>query len=330
MKSLWTINPPGVGDEWMVILEKVDELRQLLLNLRCGSIVFRTDGTWKYKNNEDNFNADSCSSNLIISKEDLNEINENNVGNIIFNIMRLMDLYKWYDRISPNSFKEYLQTEKNSDVPTILLEKIKDTLDYSYTFNVCSEDINISYTFNWDSSGGNIQVIGGNSSLGYTDYTGLRMFLLWKTGYIINYELYTQFFKEIRSFQNYYYQTEPLAYEYLYTSQTEVSMLNREYREKYFNPKITSYSVDCKVKVADIVDYFNLDLKIDVTDSQLQEAYINTDDLYLQFGYYELYHCITLSDVVALILDALGINLAQKKFPLDDLLKYKDITLDLE
>src|SRR5690625_3833832 len=111
MESL-QLNSTLGGNQWMVILERVDELKQLLLNLQCGSIVFRTDGNWNYKNSKSNFNADSRSSNLILSKEDLKEVNENNVGNIIFNIMRLMDLYKTHNRISPNSFKEYLQTEK--------------------------------------------------------------------------------------------------------------------------------------------------------------------------------------------------------------------------
>lgn len=112
----------------------------------------------------------------------------------------------------------------------------------------------------------------------------------------------------------------------LFTSETEVRLLNQKFRTKSFDPEVNSYSVNYEVKVADVIGYFNL--KIETTDRKLQETYINTGDSYMEFGYYEFFNNVTVSNVEVLIIDALREKPSQLSTLFKNILeKNKDINL---
>lgn len=297
------------NNEWMVTLERVRELKQLLSGVQDGTVLFWRNGKWDYRSGGENYHAGIPTPHLILSETDLKRININNVDNIILNIMKLLDFHKTYityDLNGTKSFEQYLRIEKNTDISTILHEQLTDSLSHSYNFNVYDGDIKIPYTFKWNNSDKFIKVVIDNSFYGYTNFYDLIMFLLEKTEAITEYKLYTQFFKDIRKFQNYYYQTISVQNGELYTSETEVRLLNPKFRLEYFNSKVNSYPVDYRVKVEDIIEYFGID--IDVSDEKSLKKYINPDVLYSEFGYYEFFNNITVSNVKALVLSALGMT----------------------
>src|SRR5699024_540246 len=306
------------NSEWMVTLERVRELKQLLSEVQDGTVLFWLDGKWDYRSGDENYHEGIPTSHLILSETDLRKINVNNVDNIILNIMKLLDWYKsyiTYDPNGPNSFEQYLLIEKNSDISTLLHVKVKDNLNNSYNLNVYDGNIKIPFTFKWNNSGKNIKVAIDNSIYGYTNYHDLIMLLLEKTEEITEYKLYTQFFKDIRKFQNYYYQTVSEKNGEFYTSETEVRLLNPKFRLKYFDSKVNSYPVHYSDKVADIIEYFAID--VDVSDEKLLEKNIDPDVLYREFGYYDFFNNITVSNVKALVLSAMGITSHTKNVLLD-------------
>ncbi|MHA6252749.1 hypothetical protein [Oceanobacillus sp. CAU 1775] len=289
---------------WMVTLERVEELRQLLLEVQSGEILFWLDGQWYHRNGRNNFPNDFPPPHLILTKDYIGWVNEKNVENIIFNILRLLDYNQLYlYNYSDISFEDYLITKENSDIPAILNASIHESSYFSYDFRVSDDTHKFSYIFEWNESGNGIRIHLNNSKNGYTDIFDLTMFLLENSHTITNYELYTQFCKKMRNFQSYYYKTTSDTDGELYTSQIEIELLNTEFRTLYFNPNVNTYSVNWDVKIADLIDYFNFD--IEVTDKKLLEKCIDTDDLYLQFGNYELLNNITVSDVKAVILSTL-------------------------
>lgn len=290
------------NSEWMVTLERVEELRQLFLEVQSGEILFWLDGDWYYRGDGDISSKGVPSPHLILSKKDFERINEKNIENFIFNTMRLLNFYKLYITYSSHkisSLEGYLRLEENSNIPTTLYETIHDSLCHSYDFYIYTGKTKFSYTVDWNDNGKDIKVVIDNSIYGYTNFYDLTMFLLDQSRTIKDYKLYTQFCMELRNFQNYYYKTISEPNGELYTSETEVKLLNPEFRLKYFDPKVNSYSYP-PVKIADIIDYFDIDIVI--TDEKLLERYINTNYLYTEFGYYELFNNITVSNVKALVL----------------------------
>lgn len=293
------------SNEWMATLERVKELRELLLEIQSGEILFWIHGEWHYQYKECNFPKGFITPHFILNPEILGNIDEKNVDNVILNILRLLDFYITYVNFhydSGISYEDYLRQEINSGICTILHEK-HDTLCDSYSFYVYNDRIAFNYTFSWNENGKGIHIFFNNSRYGYTSFYDLTMFLIEESRRIDDYELFTHFCRKIRKFQLHYYGNTSNADGDLYTSETEVQLLNPENRANRFDPSNDFYIVNCAVKIADIIDYFNLN--IEVTDKKLLEKYIDTNYLYTQFGYYEFFNNITVPEVQQIVIDTI-------------------------
>ncbi|GAA5416992.1 hypothetical protein Pryu01_02053 [Paraliobacillus ryukyuensis] len=293
------------SNEWMATLERVKELRELLLEIQSGEILFWLHGEWHYQYKECNFPKGFITPHFILNPEILGNIDEKNVDNVILNILRLLDFYITYVNFhydSGISYEDYLRQEINSGICTILHEK-HDTLCDSYSFYVYNDRIAFNYTFSWNENGKGIHIFFYNSRYGYTSFYDLTMFLIEESRRIDDYELFTHFCRKIRKFQLHYYGNTSNADGDLYTSETEVQLLNPENRANRFDPSNDFYIVNCAVKIADIIDYFNLE--IEVTDKKLLEKYIDTNYLYIQFGYYEFFNNITVREVQQIVIDTI-------------------------
>jgi hypothetical protein len=180
----------------------------------------------------------------------------------------------------------------------ILNDRFNDILCHSYNINIGS-----SYVFEWNDSGENIRFIINNSKCGYTGFYSLTNFLLEESFKFKNYETYSQFCKEIRNFQRHYYSTTSNSYGELYTSNTEVELLNPENRLNKFKAKKDSDTLNTAVKIEDIINYFELDVV--VKDEKLLNKHIDTYYLYDLFGYYEPLGNITVPDVECIVIDTI-------------------------
>ncbi|KAB8139136.1 hypothetical protein F9U64_01725 [Gracilibacillus oryzae] len=294
------------NNEWMATLERVEELRTLLIKIQSGDILFWINGEWHYRSNEYNFPKGFITPHFILNSESLGNIDEKNVENVILNILRLLNLYNTYVIFhydSGISFEDYLRKEENSDISTILHDRAHNSLCHSYSFYVHNDKIAFNYISSWNENGKGIHIVFNNSKYGFTYFYDLTMFLLEESWGIADYGTYTQFCKEMRKFQRHYYKTTSNTEGVLFTSFTEVELLNPENRVKRFDSKVGSYMVNTAVRIADIIDYFNLDIK--VTDEKLMEKYIDTHYLYTQFGYYEFFNNITVPEVEAIVMDTI-------------------------
>lgn len=294
------------NNEWMAILEKVEELRKLLIQIQSGEILFWINGEWYYKSNEHNFPKDHMTPHFILTSENVGNTNEENVETVILNILKLLDFYNTYINFNYDSgisFEDYLRKEKNHDFSTILHDRKRDSLCYSYSFYVYSDRNAFNYTFSWSENGKGMHIVFDNSKYGYTNFYDLIMFLLEISDCIPDYQMYTQFCKKVRGFQSHYYKTTSNTDGDLFTSYSEVELLNPENRENHFNSKKGSYLVNRAVKIADIIGYFDMD--IGISDKKLLEKYIDTDYLFTHFGYYEFFNNITVQEVYQIVMDTI-------------------------
>ncbi|WP_407270688.1 hypothetical protein [Radiobacillus sp. PE A8.2] len=239
-------------NDWMVTLERIEELKQLLLEIQSGEIVFWLDGDWLYKSEKENSPNVFPSPHLVLSKENLGEINEKGIENVILNILRLLNYHNTYINFhydSGISFEDYLRKEEeNSDISTILHDRKHNSLCHSYSFYVYNDKIAFNYIFSWNENGKGIHIVFNNSKYGFTYFYDLTMFLLEESWGIADYGAYTQFCKEMRKFQHHYYKTTSNSEGVLFTSFTEVELLNPENRAKRFDSKDGSYKVNTAVK----------------------------------------------------------------------------------
>ncbi|WP_147405187.1 hypothetical protein [Oceanobacillus bengalensis] len=119
------------NNEWMATLERVRELRKLLLEIQSGVILLWINGEWHYRSNEHSFPKGFVTPHFILSSDNPGNINEKNVENVVLNILRLLDFYNTYINFHYDSgicFEDYLRKVKNSDISTILHEKTHDSL----------------------------------------------------------------------------------------------------------------------------------------------------------------------------------------------------------
>ncbi|MCC2251892.1 hypothetical protein JUJ52_18285 [Virgibacillus sp. AGTR] len=294
------------NNEWIATLEKVAELRNNLIQMQSGEIFFGINGDWYYKSNEYNSPKDFHSPHFILTSEHIGNIDEGNVENVILNILRLLDFYNTYINFyydSGISFEDYIRKEENSNISTILLNKTHDSLCYSYSFYVNSDRNVFNYTVSWSENGKGMYIVFDNSKYGYTNFYDLIMFLLEESDCIPDYQMYTQFCKKVREFQSHYYKTTSNTDGELFTSYSEVELLNLENRKNRFNSKKGSYLVNRAVKIADIIGYFDMD--IGISDKKLLEKYIDTDYLFTHFGYYEFFNNITVQEVYQIVMDTI-------------------------
>ncbi|TXL64044.1 hypothetical protein FHP05_10170 [Cerasibacillus terrae] len=295
-------------NKWMVTLNRVKELRQLLTEVQNGEILFWLDENWMYRSIGNSFPNDFISPHFTLTKENIRR-GDKNVENVILNILKLLDLYYLYDESPFNSgisFKDYLRSEENNDISTVLNEKTLESLSHSYDFHIYNDTHEFSYSFKWSDSKKGIYIIFNNAKYGYTYFYDLIMFLLEESLTITEYDFYTQFCEEIRNFQRYYYKTTSDTDKDIITSETEVQLLNPENRKNRFDQNTDTYQVNPAVRIADVINYFNLD--IEVSDKNLLNMHIDTDYLYTEFAYYDFLNNITVPEVEALVIGTIKGN----------------------
>lgn len=61
------------NNEWMATLERVEELRKLLLEIQSGEILFWINAEWHYRSNEHNFPKGFITPHSILNSENLGD-----------------------------------------------------------------------------------------------------------------------------------------------------------------------------------------------------------------------------------------------------------------
>ncbi|MDP4086177.1 MAG: hypothetical protein Q8934_16380 [Bacillota bacterium] len=269
------------SNNWMWILQRVDELRKHLLNIQNGEILFWLDGDWFFKSDRKEFPIDFPPPHFILNKEILGEIDEKNVESVIFNIIKLFRLYNQYipyeyivcedcddcDNCGEFNndviFEQFSRANKNIDIPIILKDGEFGEFSHSYSFHIKCNPMNFSYIFEWNKNREDIRVNFINSVFGYANIDSLSSFLFEEAHKIYDYKTFTRFCKELRNFQIYYYLTTTCSEGELYTSITELELLNPENRKNRFNPTNMYHTINNAVRIGDIIDYFNLNIVVD-------------------------------------------------------------------
>ncbi|MFD1849696.1 hypothetical protein [Oceanobacillus bengalensis] len=296
------------SSEWVDTLQRVGELKYLFLEVQCGEFLFWSDGNWLYRKDRGDLSNILPSPHILLTKEMLGKITEKSVENVIFNIQRLLSFYNTYityEYYKKTSSEEYLQTKKNFDISSILNFSVYESFCHSYSFYVKNNNIEYSYIFEWSKTGEDIRYILNNSKYGYTGFYALTNFLLKESSSITDYETFTRFCKEIRKFQSYFYYTksEGNPKGELYTSMIEVELLNPQNRYNWFNFNGNHYEKNPAVKMGDIINYFELDIKVN-SQEQLNKC-IDTSYLFDFFASYEYLGNITVSEVEAIVVETM-------------------------
>ncbi|KAB8139146.1 hypothetical protein F9U64_01785 [Gracilibacillus oryzae] len=296
------------SSERVETLQRVGELKYLLLEVQCGEFLFLSDGNWLYRKDREDLSNIIPSPHLLLTKEILGKITKKSVENVIFNIQRLLSFYNTYithEYYKKTSFEEYLQTKENFDISSILKGSVHGSFFHSYSFHVKNDNVEYSYIFEWNKAGEDIRFILNNSKYGYTGFYALTNFLLKESSSIYDYETFTRFCKEIRNFQNYFYNTmsEGNPKGELYTSMIEVELLSPQNRYSMSNLNRSHYEINPAVKIGDIINYFELDIK--VNDQKQLEKCIDTSYLFDFFASYEYLGNITVSDVEAIVVETM-------------------------
>ncbi|WP_407270618.1 hypothetical protein [Radiobacillus sp. PE A8.2] len=197
-------------NEWVDALQRVEELKYLLLEVQSGEFLFWLDGDWLYRKDTRDLPNMLPSYHLLLTKDRLGKINEKSVANVIFNILKLLGYYNKYITHEYNkrsSFEVYLRTKKNVDITSILNNSVYESFYHSYSFDVKNSTVEYSYIFEWNETGEDIRFIFNKLKCGYTGFYALTNFLLKESSSIYDYETFTQFCKEMRNFQSHFYNT---------------------------------------------------------------------------------------------------------------------------
>lgn len=262
------------SNNWICTLKQVEELKKALLSKTTEEVKFWSDGTWasRIQNEFWNDNEDPL---FILTKDEIQFINQDTVDNSLYSICHL--IFGLDHPLSNLDIHEYLLERKNTDIKSFLQRDLFRKNHHTYSFVFTYDNLDFKCAIEWENSSRSLRVLLDDGTIGIAD--GIR--------YIINYlfdlsdeiryeyEAFILFCREIRKFEAYYCNSKNECMSQT-TTPTEVLMLQRE---------MTPDIIGNYIKVADLLDHFQLDIPIPKSNDK--EKYIAFNDLF--DDYHDLY-----------------------------------------
>ncbi|AST90041.1 MULTISPECIES: hypothetical protein [Sutcliffiella] len=262
------------SSNWVYTLKQVEELKNILLSKTTEEVLFWSDGTWASRK-QNIFWNDKEDPLFTFTKNEIQFINQDTVENSLYSICHL--IFGLDHPLSNLDIHEYLLERKNTDIKSFLQRDLFRKNHHTYSFVFTYGHLNFKCSIEWENSSRSLRVLLDDGTIGIAD--GIR--------YIINYlfdlsdeirneyDAFILFCREIRKFEEYYYNSKNECISQT-TTPTEVLMLQRE---------MTTDIIGNYIKVADLLDYFQLDIPFPKSNDK--EKYIDFNDLF--DDYHDLY-----------------------------------------
>lgn len=272
---------------WIFTLKEIKELKKVLLSKTTQEVKFWPDGTWvNEKNNK--YSSINDGAVFILTKKDLEYINQDKIDNAIYNICHL--IVGLDHPLCDLDIHEYLSQRLDTDLKSFLQEELFKNEYHSYNFVFTFEGLNFECDIDWELSGRYFKVTLDDNTIGISE--GIRSIInyLFDLSEEISYEnrAITQFCREIRKFEVYYYNSINKCKSQT-TTPTELLILQSEVTSI---PIMGNY-----IKLADILNHFQLDLPI--PDEADKNKYINFHDLF--DSKHDLYGYMDVGDIESYI-----------------------------
>lgn len=274
------------SNNWIITLKEIKELKKVLLSKGTKEVRFYSNGTW-VSGKDNKYSGINDGAVFILTKKDLEYINQDKIDNVIYNICHL--IVGLDHPLCDLDIHEYLSQRLDTDLKSFLQKELFKNEYQSYNFIFTFEGLNFECDIDWELSGRYFKVTLDDDTLGVAE--GIRSIInyLFDLSEEIRYEnqAFTLFCREIRKFEAYYYNSINKRKSQT-TTPTEVLMLE----SKLPTPPMGNY-----IKLADILNYFQLNIPI--PNEADKYKYINFHDLF-DFNH-DLYGYMDLEDIESYI-----------------------------
>lgn len=213
------------NNNWIFTLKDVKTLKNVLLAMDTQEVRFWSDGTWNSeKITESNINNDAV---LILTKNDLEYINQDKVDNLLYNICHL--IVGLEHPLCELDIHEYLLQRLDTNLESFLKGELFKKEYQSYNFVFTYGDLDFVCKIDWELSGRYFKVSLDDDTLGVSEgIQSITNYLFNLSEEIVNEkEAFTRLCREIRRFEAYYYNSINKCKSQT-TTPTEVLMLQNE------------------------------------------------------------------------------------------------------
>ncbi|KGR73625.1 hypothetical protein [Ureibacillus manganicus] len=253
------------SNNWLCILTEIKGLKKVLLSKTTEEVRFWLDGTWIIGNDTE-FSRNNDDVSLVLTKDELEYINQDNIDNVLYNICYLIN-----HALCGLDVHEHLLHRKETDLKNFLQENLYKSKYRSYNFVYTYEDIDFKCKIDWELSGRYFTVSLDDETLGVSEGIGRIISYLFDLAEELQDEeqAFTLFCREIRKLEAYYCNSTN-KFRSQTTTPTEVLILQGEMTSA---PIMGNY-----IKVADIIDYFQLN--IPMPNEAVKNKYLDYHDLF--------------------------------------------------